>query len=463
MSRRGAHRDDERVDDDVLDAPLVRYGGRDAILLLDGDHEVDLNAVRDPFTGELPSAQPTATGGMSDDDDAEVRARVGRRLQALREDRGLSKKALAELAGVSPGALNRAENGDPSTGLALTMRLVRALAAPLSEIADAGAPELSMRSISKIGQAAGAPRELLERLGATAGRRTFVPTLGRGFGWTRDALFAGHPKSAAPEIAVAFKALERTPPRDAPMLALAKTLSDFSAPRHEPPFRGIPDDPRQIRLAVMERAASPVVSLDALLSWAWDAGIVVLPLAKAKDFVAAVWTIDETPVIVIAESRAVAAYWLFDLAHEIGHLALGHVGEAGIVDVEAPEAQGLDDDQEREANAFALALLLGEPDALLADVRTRTKNDAPRLFKFSVRDVAAERHVSPGVLGFAAAHEMSDVPADKDRWGSAQNLAKAEDADGRSRVQREYRARIPLDGIDDIDAALVAAVVTDGS
>ncbi len=463
MSRRRAHRDDERVDDDVLDAPLVRYGSADAILLLAGDLEVDLNAVPDPFTGDLPSAQPSEGGTYGSDDDARARARVGRRLQALREDQGISKKALAELAGVSPGSLNRAENGDLSAGLGLTMRLVRALGASLSELVDAGAPELSMRAINKIGQGVGAPRELLERLGATAGRRTFVPALGRGFGWTPDELFAGHPKSAAPQIAVAFKAVKRTPQPDAPMLALAKTLSDFSAPRHERAFTGIPDDPRKIRLAVQERASAPTVTLDGLLSWAWDAGIVVLPLAKAKDFVAAVWTINETPVIVIAESRAVAAYWLFDLAHEIGHLALGHVAEAGIVDVDALEAQGVDDDQEREANAFALALLLGDPDGLLADVRTRTKNDAPRLFKFSVRDVAGEQHVSPGVLGFAAAHEMSDVPADKDRWGSAQNLAAAEDADGRSRVQGEYRARIPLDGVDDIDAALVAAVVTDGS
>jgi Zn-dependent peptidase ImmA (M78 family)/transcriptional regulator with XRE-family HTH domain len=459
MSRRAAHRDHKDVDDDVLDAPLVRYGGADAILLLGDGIEVDLNAVPDPFTGDLPSAQPEG-GTFGSDDDA--RARVGRRLQALREDQGLSKKALAELADVSTGALNRAENGDQSAGLALTMKLVRALGASLGELVDAGAPELSMRAINKIGQAAGAPRELLERLGAAAGRRTFVPALGRGFGWAPDELFAGHPRSTAPEIAVAFKAFNRTPQRDAPMLALAKTLSDFSASRHERAFAGIPDDPQKIRVAVQEQADSPTVTLGGLLSWAWDAGIVVLPLAKAKDFVAAVWTIDDTPVIVIAESRAVAAYWLFDLAHEIGHLALGHVGEAGIVDVEAPEAQGLDDDQEREANAFALALLLGDPEGLLADVRARTKNDAPRLFKFSVRDVAAAQHVSPGVLGFAAAHEMSDVPADNDRWGSAQNLAKAEDAHGRARVQAEYRARIGLDGIDDIDAALVAAVVTDG-
>jgi Zn-dependent peptidase ImmA (M78 family)/transcriptional regulator with XRE-family HTH domain len=446
---------DDVFEDDVLDGPLLRYAAADAVLVLDDGTRIDLNAVPDPFTGELP--RPASEGG--DASAAEDRARVGRRLQALREDASVSKQALAQRAGLGNVWVTRAESGDERVGLQLVTSLIHALDARLADIAAPDAPELSMRAITRIGTQVGAPREILDRVGARAGRRAFARALDRGFGWTREALMAGEPRSAPAAAAIAFKARAEAPPRDAPVLALAQTMSEFTAQRFDGGFDGMPRDPLEVRRVAQERSGMKQVTLEGLLGWAWDAGIAVLPFAKATDFVAAVWYSGGTPVIILGESRTVAAYWLFDLAHELGHLALGHVENGGIVDVDSPQKPDLSDRQEREANAFALTLLLGEPERLLADVRARTRNDAPNRFKFAVRDVADEFDVSPGVLGFAAAYEMSDVPRDQDRWGSAHNLAKDEDPVGRERVQAKYRARVRLDEVDEVDGALLAAVV----
>ena len=86
------------------------------------------------------------------------------------------------------------------------------------------------------------------------------------------------------------------------------------------------------------------------------------------------------------------------LAHEIGQLALGHVGaDVIIVDLEGPEATvaRADDDEEIQADRFALELLAGHPEP--AVVVTGEQPNATRLATAAF-ERSAGLQIEPGML-----------------------------------------------------------------
>ena len=52
---------------------------------------------------------------------------------------------------------------------------------------------------------------------------------------------------------------------------------------------------------------------------------------------------------------------LFILAHELGHIALGHIEEDGVLIDESMD-HNVQDQEEADANAFAIELLTGDKD-----------------------------------------------------------------------------------------------------
>ncbi len=66
------------------------------------------------------------------------------------------------------------------------------------------------------------------------------------------------------------------------------------------------------------------------------------------------------PVIVLTQKKP-QGYMLFDLAHELGHITLGHVTAERTVIDQKIDADAEDED-ERAANRFALELLTGDPE-----------------------------------------------------------------------------------------------------
>jgi transcriptional regulator with XRE-family HTH domain len=60
--------------------------------------------------------------------------KLGRRIQRLREARGLSQEALAEKAGLSRGYLARVETGRHEPSLSMLDKLAKALGVPVAEL-----------------------------------------------------------------------------------------------------------------------------------------------------------------------------------------------------------------------------------------------------------------------------------------------------------------------------------------
>jgi Zn-dependent peptidase ImmA (M78 family) len=98
----------------------------------------------------------------------------------------------------------------------------------------------------------------------------------------------------------------------------------------------------------------------------------------------------------------------FSLAHELGHVMLGHLEDApALVDVEDPALARNGDEQEQEADRFALTLLTGSPEP---DIQTSlARYNAPTLAK-AVLEAAPKYRVEPGTLALCLAHRQHVWP-----------------------------------------------------
>lgn len=111
------------------------------------------------------------------------------------------------------------------------------------------------------------------------------------------------------------------------------------------------------------------IDFNSLVEFAWNQGIPVIPLPNLprgiRKMDAAAINVSTRSVIVIARRTDSKAWLSFLLAHELGHVCLGHVPENGslvegsITDSAEFDAQSQIDTQEQEANEFAHALLGG--------------------------------------------------------------------------------------------------------
>lgn len=144
---------------------------------------------------------------------------------------------------------------------------------------------------------------------------------------------------------------------------LAEQVARFVVPgapaRSEDALR----DPASIRSSILESGA-PWVSFINLLDFCWAAGVPVVHIsdlpASTKKMDGMAVPIGGRPAIVLTSGRRHAAWLLFLLAHELGHVCCGHLDDGStFVDEDVDDEPT--DPKEREANGFALALITGGP------------------------------------------------------------------------------------------------------
>jgi transcriptional regulator with XRE-family HTH domain len=389
--------------------------------------------------------------------DAEESRRIGLRLKALREDKGIRQIDLARLAQMPAPQLAKIESGALDMRMSTIRTLLRAMDATFADISNETAPELSLKAIRRRLEAVGLPRNVATQLLGSVDRNLVPALLERALQWsTRDGLTAS--AAAAWRLAPQFKAHKHEVALDSPVLHLAYAVSRIVSDAFTTSYQPLPSDSARIRAEVS--GGDEQVTLEKLLDWTWRRGIAVIPLDASGGFAAAAWAVGAGRTIVLKDARDLVSFWLFDLAHELGHVAKGHVDLSGIVDVDPPTLADKDM-QEQEANEFALELLVPNHVELVARVRAISRPEAPnsRLrFKGAVETVAHEAGISPGLLGMIAAYELSDVAEPKDRWGSATNLDKPLGS-ARKRAQEALRAHVDSGALPALDRALLEAVV----
>lgn len=175
----------------------------------------------------------------------------------------------------------------------------------------------------------------------------------------------------------------------------------------------------EIREEILGKAQ--VVGLAELVDFCWAAGIPVIHVANVPK-VAGAKTIHGLallhrgrPVIAVTQKKTHPAWLLFHVAHELGHIAKGHVSEGGMLVDETVDLDS-DDSEEVEANAFALELLTGA-----ANTRYRPAGrwpNADALAK-SAAELSRRHGIDPGHIVLNYANSMG-----RNFWGVANAALK---------------------------------------
>ncbi|MFO0954369.1 MAG: ImmA/IrrE family metallo-endopeptidase [Isosphaeraceae bacterium] len=186
--------------------------------------------------------------------------------------------------------------------------------------------------------------------------------------------------------------------------AMATRAAQLASAAMADPALPLPTSGSQIRGEILGQG-EPWVSLSNLAEYCWSVGIPVIhlssfPKAKRPDGLAA--RVQGRPVIVLCKQARYSAWLLFILAHELGHIALGHVTDDGVLLDESMD-RNVDDLEEDAANQFAIELLTGDP-----RICYRTSGRWPNALQLAsaARETGKERGVDPGHIVLNYAHTM---------------------------------------------------------
>ena len=160
---------------------------------------------------------------------------------------------------------------------------------------------------------------------------------------------------------------------------------------------------QSLRAFILQDTAT--VNLASLLVLCWTIGIPVVQLRlfplRQKGMHAVATRAGERYAVLIGRESRYRAQVCFWLAHELGHIALGHIREAcALLDVEDP-ADHEGDEEERAADAYALELLTGSASP---DIEISTQAYSATQLASAVNREAPVHTIDPAVLALCAAH-----------------------------------------------------------
>lgn len=164
--------------------------------------------------------------------------------------------------------------------------------------------------------------------------------------------------------------------------------------------------------ALLLQDGRPFVMLQSLLALCWGVGIPVVHLRvyplPAKRMCAMAVRVDDRYAILLARDSEYPAPVAFHLAHEIGHIALSHVeADSALIDMASPDEQPEKDQEETEADRFALALLTGTPEP---EIEVQGTGRSARELARQVLTVGPAHQIEPGTLALCYGHATGRWP-----------------------------------------------------
>lgn len=185
---------------------------------------------------------------------------------------------------------------------------------------------------------------------------------------------------------------------------LATRIAEMAGYVSKSPFKGVVADASEIRRIILKN--NPWVDLDGLVKFCWSCGIPVIhfsdfpPKTPKMDGMAA--HLNGRPIIVISSGWKFSARLVFVIAHELGHIVFGHVQDGVLIDENILEE--ITDQEEEEANNFAVKLLFGEN-----EYSWRQMSSAVDLAR-TARKLGNQDQVDPGVVALNYAWQKSNWP-----------------------------------------------------
>lgn len=231
-------------------------------------------------------------------------------------------------------------------------------------------------------------------------------TIARHLGVDAEQLTNTDTAFAWPQSKVQFKRSARVAREDVELArTLAEQVARFALCGVKSPPQPLRESPADLRAAILDRGNANV-SFEALLDLCWSHGVPVLHVANfprnAAKMMALAVNIDDRLAIVTTLQEPHPAWHLFVLAHELGHIALGHVDtNTSVVDAQVDEQS--EDVEERAANAFAIELITGRPNGRVTP-RDRWPDAAG--LAAAAKQLALQHRVDAGHLVLNYAHSM---------------------------------------------------------
>lgn len=153
------------------------------------------------------------------------------------------------------------------------------------------------------------------------------------------------------------------------------------------------------------------VDLQSLLATCWALGVPVVHLRvfplETKAMHAMVVQSEGRFAILLGRDSNYPAPIAFTLAHEIGHIAQGHVGQSpALVDMDELDGDS-SDDQEKEADTYGLTLLTGRGDPA---IETNVDQFNSTMLAKAVLDAAPRYRIEPGALALCLAYRRKAWP-----------------------------------------------------
>ena len=211
------------------------------------------------------------------------------------------------------------------------------------------------------------------------------------------------------------------------------------------PFSPIPTAVGQVRQDVLTQGSK--VDLKSLLSYCWLHGIAVVyfndyPQGARKVTGMIQWQGDR-PVILLSHKTTHPAWLAFHLAHELGHLALGHVETGILID---DEINASDDAEETAANRFAVALLVNQYDDCFRGLSIYNNQQLRAKIE---EKLEADPTVDACVLAFNYGWHAKN--ADPQKFGLAQKAVQALGCEesGDAMIQRFLADRLDWENLND--------------
>jgi hypothetical protein len=269
--------------------------------------------------------------------------------------------------------------------------------------------QLRRAGIRKAAIDAAWPRWWTEAAEASASARNELRfALSRALGLDPRALVGGDRVAFAATVSARFKALTAAGAGEQDALAsfgqsLARLLG--AARPASPPARVAA---RRLRSFMLDHGIIP--SFQSLVALCWSVGVPVvypevLPL-DAKRMHAMAAGQEGRFAILIAVRDSLYAKAAFTVAHELGHIMLGHLGgAAAFLDQDDPFSGKTDEPEEDEANRFALELLTGRPSPIITST-TDTYN-ATELASAATLTGANEA-IDPGTIALCDGFRTGD-------------------------------------------------------
>lgn len=177
------------------------------------------------------------------------------------------------------------------------------------------------------------------------------------------------------------------------------------------PYTRLPDEADAFRNKVLRQGDKPWIDLPMLLAACWVHGVPVLYMpslpVQGRKMEGMVTFVSGRPVIILTKKVPHPDWLLFVLAHEIGHLAKGHLpedeGQAIVDDTVEVKAGDDRDQQEEEANKFATHLLA--PGGQEVTIGKRLPVAAE--FAAVAQDYGEKSGMAPGYVILNAVHNSS--------------------------------------------------------